>query len=252
VETLIRDLLNDSLAVDSFRRGLQGEQATAMDTTRWLCDTPQQALWRITGGTPPGYTVAISQLLKPTFQLSAVRVSQRIEQRNALARQPNGSVLVTTPLKAMDYRGTGLRQTTRLTDGMLEGSSIRVFTLHASQLATRRAAAIKLAVRLYMIDNGGNPPDSLEVLVPAYLPVVPADPFAIGTRPMGYVKWMRVDGQMTPIVYSVGEDQVDQQGSTKTLFGANPNVSAWSSNYRREDMVFPLYPPPAKTPQVNE
>ena len=66
---------------------------------------------------------------------------------------------------------------------------------HAARVALteRRAAEMRLAVRLYQHDNAGRLPASAEALVPKYLPAVPADPFAdpFGqasgfVRPLGY------------------------------------------------------------------
>lgn len=63
-----------------------------------------------------------------------------------------------------------------------------------------------LAFRLYVIDRGQYPAN-LAALVPAYLPSLPPDPFAANGRPFGY--FLAADGKR-PILYSVGEDGIDQ------------------------------------------
>lgn len=70
----------------------------------------------------------------------------------------------------------------------------------------RRAVAIKLAMRLFYLDHGRYPA-KLEELVPRYLPAVPEDPFAGNGRRLGY---FIIDDGKRPMVYSVGEDGIDQ------------------------------------------
>ena len=67
-----------------------------------------------------------------------------------------------------------------------------------------RAAEVAVALTNYRVE-AGHYPDSLDELVPKYLPSVPADPF--DGKPMRYVL---NDGQAT--IYSVGDDRVDDRG----------------------------------------
>ena len=53
--------------------------------------------------------------------------------------------------------------------------------------ATRHAAAVALAIRLYRADHAGRWPADLAALAPTYLPVVPADPLAAGGPPVAFV-----------------------------------------------------------------
>lgn len=91
-------------------------------------------------------------------------------------------------------------------------------------LATRRMAAVALAIRLYEIDHGERPM-VLEELVPGYLPAVPLDPFAPSERPIQY----RREGPH-PRLYCVGPDGVDDGGR----FVSNP----WRVNWTGVDWVF--------------
>jgi hypothetical protein len=103
-------------------------------------------------------------------------------------------------------------------------------------LADRRMAAIGLAVRLYHGDHDGRYPGSLDELVPEYLPAIPADPMAEGSRPIMYRP-----SANAPIIYSVGDNGKDDYGTTK------PGADRWSGS----DAVFPLGPTTRSAP-VNE
>jgi hypothetical protein len=81
---------------------------------------------------------------------------------------------------------------------------------HYRALTERRLAATCLAARLYAADHDGRYPNSLDELVPDYLPSVPADPFAAGGKRLGYVN-EAVDAK-DPRVYGVGENGVDNGG----------------------------------------
>jgi hypothetical protein len=69
----------------------------------------------------------------------------------------------------------------------------------------RRLAAVALAVRLLAVDHQGQLPATLDGLVPTYLVAVPDDPFS--GRPFRYIRDAK-----RPIVYSVGNDGIDDGG----------------------------------------
>lgn len=77
-------------------------------------------------------------------------------------------------------------------------------------LARNRSLDAFLACERYRLAHGTFP-DSLEQIVPQFLPSVPTDPF--GGKPLKY----RRDGEEI-VVYSVGEDMVDNRGGL-TKFG---------------------------------
>ncbi|MEL7239196.1 MAG: hypothetical protein AAGK78_10060, partial [Planctomycetota bacterium] len=70
----------------------------------------------------------------------------------------------------------------------------------------RRAAAVAVAARLYRLDHNNAWPQSLNELVPAYLPVVPVDPYASDAAAVGYLVLRWPDGSPRPVVFSVGDD----------------------------------------------
>ena len=67
-------------------------------------------------------------------------------------------------------------------------------------------AATALAIRAYEIDHAARPAE-LSLLVPQYLPSIPADPFAEDNRPIGYLP-----NAAHPLLYSIGENGIDQGG----------------------------------------
>ncbi len=82
----------------------------------------------------------------------------------------------------------------------------RVHDMYFRRLALRRMAATALAMRMYEVDHGARP-DTLEQLVPQYLPAVPDDPFFDGKRPIAYAP--DVD---KPVLYSVFLNGIDDHG----------------------------------------
>lgn len=117
-------------------------------------------------------------------------------------------------------------------------------------IAQRRAAAVVLAAKLFYADHQ-RWPDSLEEMVPAYLPHVPSDPFAAPGAPLGF----RTDAPL-PIVYSVGEDLKDDGGSSAAPAGASAarreSLELRGAPFERRDLVYPLCLPPEALAYPNE
>ncbi len=82
----------------------------------------------------------------------------------------------------------------------------KVHKMYFRRIALRRMAATALAMRMYEVDNGARP-DTLDKLVPEYLPAVPDDPFFEGKREISYAP----DAEK-PILYSVWLDGADGGG----------------------------------------
>ncbi len=83
---------------------------------------------------------------------------------------------------------------------------------HANAASIRRraqsnthAAQIAIAIEQFRRANAGAWPTSLDALVPTYLASVPADPYT--GKPVGYAI-----ANDHPLVWSVGEDKIDQHG----------------------------------------
>lgn len=100
----------------------------------------------------------------------------------------------------------------------------RYFETSFRVIAERRMTAISLAAQLFRADHG-RWPNTLDELVPQYLPAVPLDPFTDG-KPLGYVvqHGALADGGDRPLVFHTG-GEVDA--------GPYPEPSyAWESDRR--------------------
>jgi hypothetical protein len=92
------------------------------------------------------------------------------------------------------------------------GNSLEdVIKRHFEILAERRAAVLALAMVLYRSDHGGNWPASLNELAPKYIPAIPIDPLS----PVASTFIYKRDGASGPIIYSVGENGIDDGGSER-------------------------------------
>jgi hypothetical protein len=118
--------------------------------------------------------------------------------------------------------------------GLLTPAYENALRRHYRILAERRMAATALGTRLYAAGHGGKLPETLDQLVPEYLPQVPRDPFAAGgQRPIGYSP-----DPKRPLIYSVGSNGADEGGSeTSTVQHRDPG------RWDRQDAIFDLRRP---------
>lgn len=79
---------------------------------------------------------------------------------------------------------------------------------HLETVALIRATLIMCALRLHQLDHGGQWPDRLDELAPAYLPSLPADPFSATGEAFGY----RTCPQDGFVLWSRGRDTRDDGG----------------------------------------
>ena len=246
VRALIGELLDERDVEASLRRAVAGERAVQLDLAEWM-------------GEPP-------RVLRPMFQLDAVRM---VEMDDALARaaaQPSApqakALLAATAVKGpsappappggtipakrevVDY--PRLLSSSLLGGGLTNG---RFFEISMRSRAERRMSAVSLAAQLYRADTGVWPP-TLDALVPKYLPHVPRDPMAADGRPLKYllVKGGLPGGGDRPVVYSVGNNGVDDTPDASALPGAP--WSSWHSAREeyRDIAQWPGMPPPAPPP----
>jgi hypothetical protein len=85
----------------------------------------------------------------------------------------------------------------------------RVITIDIRNIAQLRTARVGLAIERYRL-AAGSLPDTLADLVPAYLESVPKDPF--DGKDLRYKKM-----EAGFVVYSIGEDQIDDGGKEREL-----------------------------------
>jgi hypothetical protein len=72
--------------------------------------------------------------------------------------------------------------------GDLQVSMVRVIETMRRVQGDRRMAAVSLAIAMYRSEHSGQWPDSLDALVPDYLPFLPNDPYSPPKHPIGYAK----------------------------------------------------------------
>jgi len=101
-------------------------------------------------------------------------------------------------------------------------------------LTDKRLTAVALGARWYSTEHDGRFPPKLDDLVPNYLPAIPADPMTAGSR-------LRHRPGDNPVVYSVGEDGVDDGGSEQPLDPSHPD-----NRWRQKDIVVHLTRQPRK------
>lgn len=176
--------------------------------------------------------------IRPAYQLDVTRFWRR---GHLYAKAVPHGYPATTAVAGEPFSwwtGFDLHVMTRRYSQGATGSMDRNVALAARASADCRAAAVLLAIQLYRLDHAGALPPDLNKLVPAYLPRVPEDPFAVPGTPMRY----RV--APVPIVWSVGENVSDEGGSTKRLNGSSPG-----RRFALEDWVVPIEAqPPATAP----
>ena len=129
-----------------------------------------------------------------------------------------------------------------LLSGILVPGFNRFAMTHFRGLTDRRAAVLALAIRLYRFDHAGHWPGSLDELTPEYLPAIPTDPFSPNASPFRY-KPQAVGG---PIIYSVGQDGVDDGGSEQPI-----RKSSVPDTWNCKDAVYHLTLLPPTTQPAN-
>jgi hypothetical protein len=97
-------------------------------------------------------------------------------------------------------------------------------TCHFRCKAEMSLAAVALAMRRYLLEHENKLPSGLPDLVPGYLREVPADPMTTG-RPLMYVSGNEPNSAHAgdPIIYSVGENSVDDGGSEEPARSWTPD-----------------------------
>lgn len=154
----------------------------------------------------PGNSIKISDEMAYADGLLMVRQTTAIA---TAARDASDWPTLKKNLPVLDPTSFGKEKSRHLLLNLVwpsfDGALRRRFEVTADQ----RLAAVALAVRWYGVEHSGERPKTLDDLVPKYLPAVPRDPMAVD-QPLKYInndkKW---------IVYSVGEDGIDDAGVDK-------------------------------------
>jgi hypothetical protein len=205
---------------------------------------------------------------RPMFRLDAARMLEANAVYGEAARKPTlpaaKAVIDTSPATASlppppkvglnmwgfapaPARRDPLDYTRMLSAEFVGGNPTRrTLVQNARVVAHRRMTAVSLAAQLYRAEHGGAWPESMEALVPRYLPALPQDPLAKDGGPLRYMllKGALPGGGDRPVVYSAGDngtwDTVDGTG-----LGATP-VFGWHG-WRDEYLDLTRWQLPAPT-----
>ncbi len=179
VAALIAALLDDQDMQKGLARGLQAE--------RVIIYSAINPASRVRSTVSPWGS---SSLAWPWVQLEILRSMQAMDQiigaaeaADVAAEQTAMSKEVRSPLEESAL--TRSAHTLSNVGGMKFGARV---DQQLSTLASRRVAAIRLAIRLYQVDHDGTFPETLDELVPRYLPALPTDPTDPGGKLFTYRK----------------------------------------------------------------
>jgi hypothetical protein len=231
VRETIAELLDEAASDAGVREAMRGERVMMLDTMKLLAERKMDAA-ALTGAGPGkgGFNLPVPRGI--IFSDAAIVVAHETQVVAAFERSPDYA--------AYRQNAPGVpaalqkSPTLHFVAGMLMPSLDRFILQQYRSKADRRLAATALALRLYAVDHGGTSPLALDELVPNYLPSVPRDPFAAGDKPLRYSR----SDPAAPLVYSVGDDGVDDGGSrTSTRAGRN-DAGRWD----RRDAVLEMKP----------
>jgi hypothetical protein len=218
-------LLDETEYRQSWIRCLQGERMFQMDTAEAILAgrLNPAAVFFPSFSVPWVYVVPF----RPACTLDTLFMfesSTRLAEAAGMANWPSAAAHARLP---QPYAWVRVSPGPHCVDRVLHMLSSRLLPDYDSTmrrsfrtLANRRMAATALAIRLYEVDHGRRPA-SLNDLVPEYLPAVPRDPFAAEDRPITYAP-----DAAPPVLYSVGEDALDDAGRFELTQGGGVRLDA--------------------------
>ena len=243
VRGLIAELLDESDCRRGLIQGLRDERVMELDTALAIVDGKLDAAAVFAGAGVAAGSVAPAMLMPKPMILSDAKilVDYNTATIKALQRSPdypayglNAPADPFGPAGGQPLRGHAMAR-------LLMPAYQHAIVTHYHALAERRLAAAALAVKWYQADHDGKPPATLEELVPKYLPAAPADPFAPGGKPLRYAAEAK-----RLVVYSVGENGVDDGASDAPMSGRRLKQQRWD----HLDAVLSLKPKEADDPDV--
>lgn len=197
---LIRRLLDERELRQGNRLAVLGERVWTMDTFQCL---ESGRLGPMTLSSVEWWQV---RFLWPAWRLDCVAAARRQTTLADALQAPNWPAArsMSPPERTEEF--DSIHYVLTWYSRTVESSLSNAVSLQYRGMASRRMAAIGLAIRLFELDCGRLPVE-LGELVPSYLSEMPLDPLASDGRPIGYIK---TEG--LPRLYSVGLDGIDQQG----------------------------------------
>ncbi|HNO80566.1 MAG TPA: hypothetical protein PKN33_21165 [Phycisphaerae bacterium] len=216
VHALIDALLDESKLRLSRLHGFAGERALILDSVNEIRSGKGVAWY-------PAPPLPFSWLLRPVFTEHARQIAELMTETVLAANSETFPEAMRLYPDIETYISRGANKL--LPAAILMPSYERTILLDFRLRAQRRMAAITLAIRLFEIDHGARP-RALEELVPDYLDSVPCDPFAEGSVAIRYLPAADM-----PVLYSVGENGIDESGTFELR-------SDGSVNMDKADLVF--------------
>jgi hypothetical protein len=166
------------------------------------------------------YYPKASKVLWPMFQLDAVSAMHMNDRLIAATTQPTWQTSLATMSGPTVSTPDNLAHVfSRIITPSLNRARLTDFRV----VMEARLAATILAVRLYRLDHNGQFPPTLDALVPDYLAKVPDDPFS---DPLSKIHYLPPGKAPHPLVYSVGEDHMDNTAPSPGTWPTEP-MSSW-------------------------
>lgn len=221
VRATVRELLDDAPAEAGIRSSLRGERVMLLDTMKLLAERKLDVN-ALMGAAPgkKGFPPIPRGLILAD---AAIVIGQNTDVLKSYEQSSDyqGYLKIAPPLPTAGGGGTKLH----FIAGMLLPSHNRFVLQHYRGKADRRLTAAALALRLYAAEHDGHYPTTLDELVPKYLPAVPVDPFAAGGKPLCY----SAEDPAAPVLYSVGENGVDDGGTVAPTNPRRASPGRWDS-----------------------
>ena len=212
VDAVIADLLDEEALRDALRRAMRADRMFQLDSVELIVGGrlgPSALTWAGAAGPASGWERAVQFPVKPLYKVDAVLLIQDMDQIIQACGQSSWpeAYEILGPLdetwEELFLGSFAFRRQMSMFQLRTQG---RVVYIHFLYLAQRRMAAVALAIRLYEVDHGRRP-GALAELAPDYLDAVPPDPMSTAGASFRYLP----DAE-TPILYSVGENGVDDGG----------------------------------------
>jgi hypothetical protein len=235
-EKLIASLLDDRAAMQGAQTCWFGERQMVLNA---MPITPNSTAKKL----PPLFIC-----IRPVFVADVAHILQIHDQTQAALREPTWpAARAKLPNFTAMRQGGVIHTATHLLSSILVPSLDRFSQTHYRGLTERRAGALALAVALYRYDHNGSWPQTLDDLSPKYIPANPADPFS----PTAATFRFNPAAPGGAIIYSVGDNGIDDGGSDKPLNSAIHSLV--SSPWDMLDVVFHLttQPKPATAPDLD-
>lgn len=244
VRELIAQLLDESTLVESQRNGLLGERMAQLEIARTF-NTGMIGSINASAAAPANSNPFAGAVLKPAALRDGVLM---IRHTTAVMEAAAGSESWPEFKQKAPVFPAAVRDKPwlHLVASIFMPSLDRAVLTHYRARIDRRVAAVVLALRLYASEHDGELPTTLDQLVPAYLPAVPLDAMSATPRPLTYI------AGDDPIVYSVGENGIDDGGSEQA---ATSRPSYYQlSKWERLDAVrhYHRHPRPLPEPAYDE